>query len=160
MTWQKEVDELRHRQELAKQMGGAENIARQHSRGRLTVRERIDLLFDRDSFQEIGTLAGKAEYDDNGELKSFTHVARVVGYGRINGRSVCVEGGDFTIRGGWADPTSFVSVGGFTPQKLSLEWRIPLFACWIRLVEVSYRLRLRGALLFWGILIDGLLLQR
>ena len=64
MTWQKEVDELRHRQELARQMGGADGISRQHSRGRLTVRERIDLLLDRGSFQEIGTLAGTTEYDD------------------------------------------------------------------------------------------------
>ena len=125
MTWQREIDELRYRQELAKQMGGDEAIARQHSRGRLTVRERINLLLDRDSFREIGTLAGNAEYDDKGELKSFTHVARVTGHGKINGRSVCVEGGDFTIRGGWADPTSFVSIGGFTPEKMSLERRIP-----------------------------------
>ena len=131
MTWQKEIDELRRRQELARQMGGDEAIARQHSRGRLTVRERIGLLLDRDSFQEIGTLAGNAEYNDEGELESFTHAARVTGCGKVNGRPVCVEGGDFTIRGGWADPTSFVSVGGFTPEKLSLERCIPL----IRLLD-------------------------
>jgi acetyl-CoA carboxylase carboxyltransferase component len=131
MSWQKEVDELRHRQELAKQMGGAEGIAKQHSRGRLTVRERIDLLLDRDSFREIGSIAGKAEYNDEGELKSFTHAARVTGYGRINGRLACVEGGDFTIRGGWADPTSFAAVGGFTPEKMALERRIPF----IRLLD-------------------------
>lgn len=131
MSWQKEIDELRHRQELAKQMGGAEPIAKQHSRGRLTVRERIDLLCDRDSFKEIGTLAGKAEYNDNGKLKSFIHMPRVMGYGKINGRPVCVEGADFTIRGGWADPTSFASLGGFTPEKLSLERHIPF----IRLLD-------------------------
>jgi len=131
VAWQKEVDELRYRQKLAKQMGGVEGIARQHSRGRLTIRERIDLLLDQDSFREVGSVAGNAEYDGKGELKSFTHAARVTGYGTINGRPVCVEGGDFTIRGGWADPRSFVSVGGFTPGKLSLERCIPF----IRLLD-------------------------
>jgi len=69
MTWQKEIDELRHRQELAKQMGGTEAVARQHAHGKLTIRERIDLLLDSGSFKEIGSVAGFAEYDDNGELK-------------------------------------------------------------------------------------------
>ena len=125
MSWQKEVDELRQRQEMAKQMGGPENIAGQHKRGRLTVRERIDLVLDDNSFQELQSLAGKATYDKDGELKSFTHASRVIGYGKVNGRPVCIEGDDFTIRGGWADPTSFVGVGGFPPEKMALEWRIP-----------------------------------
>ena len=112
MVWKKEIDELKRRGKLAKQMGGAEAVARQHSKGRLTVRERIDVLLDRDTFKEIGTLAGRAEYDGNGKLKSFTHMPRVTGYGKINDRLVCVEGADFTIRGGWADPTSFASIGG------------------------------------------------
>ena len=112
MVWQKEIDELKRRGKLAKKMGGAEAFARQHSKGRLTVRERIEVLLDRDRFKEIGTLAGKAEYDEKGKLKSFTHTPRVTGYGRISGRVVCVEGADFTIRGGWADPTSSASKRG------------------------------------------------
>jgi len=157
MTWQPEIDEMKNRRELAKQMGGAEGVARQHSKGRLAVRERIDSLLDRDSFQEIGTFAGSAEYDDKGELESFTHAARVTGYGKINGRMVCVQGGDFTIRGGWADPTSFVGVGGFTPEKMSLEWRIPF----IRLldsaggsvlrIEAAGRTILLGNTSLWGV---------
>jgi acetyl-CoA carboxylase carboxyltransferase component len=47
-----------------------------------------------------------------GKLKSFTHMPRVTGYGKISGRLVCVDAADFTIRGGWADPTSFASIGG------------------------------------------------
>jgi acetyl-CoA carboxylase carboxyltransferase component len=133
LTWQKEIDELNRRRELAKQMGGAKNVARQHAQGSLTVRERIDLLFDPSSFKEIGTLAGSAEYNDEGELESFTHVARVIGYGMINGRPACVEGGDFTIRGGWSDPTTFTTAGGFTPEKMAIEQRIPF----IRLLNAS-----------------------
>ena len=131
MTWHKEIDELKHRRELAKQMGGAEGIARQHSRGKLTVRERIDRLLDRDSFQEIGTLAGSAEYDEHGELKSFTPANTVTGYGKINGRPVCVQGADFTIRGGSTVPSG--GAKGVFIEKMSLEWRIPL----IRLLEAA-----------------------
>ena len=58
MTWLEELEEIRRRTEIAKQMGGAENIKRQHDGGKLTVRERIDRLLDRDSFHEYGALAG------------------------------------------------------------------------------------------------------
>jgi acetyl-CoA carboxylase carboxyltransferase component len=125
MSWHKEIDELKQRHEMAKEMGGVENIARQHKKGRLTVRERFDVLLDHGSFREIQSLAGKADYDKEGNLKSFTHAPRITGYGMIEGRPVCIEGDDFTIRGGWADPTSFMSIGGFTPEKMALEWRIP-----------------------------------
>ena len=59
MSWEKEIEELKHREALAKKMGGEERIQRQHDNGRLTVRERIDRLTDKGSFHEIGALAGK-----------------------------------------------------------------------------------------------------
>jgi acetyl-CoA carboxylase carboxyltransferase component len=130
MSWQKEIDELKRRRELAKQMGGPDGIARQHSRGKLTVRERIDLLLDQNSFQEIGTLAGSASYDEQGELKSFTPGNYVTGHGKIDGRPVCVQGGDFTIRGGASDVSGGVAKGIYI-EKMAQEWRIPL----VRLLE-------------------------
>jgi len=51
MTWKPEMEELRRRQELARRMGGADKVKRQHDGGRLTVRERIDRLVDKDSFR-------------------------------------------------------------------------------------------------------------
>ena len=66
MSWEKEVEELRARQRLAQQLGGAARVARQHAGGKLTVRERIDQLLDTDSFIEVGSIAGKAAYDDAG----------------------------------------------------------------------------------------------
>ena len=51
MSWQREVDELDRRRELARRMGGPEGIERQHERGKLTVRQRIDALGDPDSFR-------------------------------------------------------------------------------------------------------------
>ncbi len=60
MVWQKEIDELNERLELAKGMGGEEGIKRQHDNGKLTVRERIDQISDQGSFQELSALAGSS----------------------------------------------------------------------------------------------------
>ena len=68
MDWQKELDELRRREELAEQLGGPERVKRQHDGGRLTIRERIAKLVDPGSFHEIGKIAGSAPYDANNDL--------------------------------------------------------------------------------------------
>jgi len=69
--WEPELLELRHRQALAREMGGPERVERQHKGGRLTVRERIDRLLDAGTFQEIGSIAGKAWYDAKGNITEF-----------------------------------------------------------------------------------------
>src|SRR3990170_4797464 len=97
MGWQDEIEELRRREELARGMGGPEKVERQRAAGRLTVRERIDLLLDPGTFNEIGALAGKAEYQD-GDLVSFMPANFVMGRGQIDGRYVVVGGDDFTVR--------------------------------------------------------------
>ena len=129
MSWQDEVDELRRREELAKQMGGDERIQRQHDNGRLTVRERIDVLADDNSFHEIGALAGKARYSEDGE--SFTPSNFVLGTARINGRRVVIGGDDFTVRGGAAD-AKVGDKSGYGEQY-ALEMRMPL----VRLIDGS-----------------------
>ena len=60
MVWQPEIEELEKRKQLARKMGGQAGIDKQHSRGKLTVRERIDALADPGSFEEVGILAGSA----------------------------------------------------------------------------------------------------
>lgn len=79
MSWEKELEELRQREELAKKMGGEERVNRQHDQGRLTVSERIEILLDDASFHEVGALAGKATYDDAGEIFDFTPSNFVMG---------------------------------------------------------------------------------
>ncbi len=128
MSWQKEVDEIRRREELAKQMGGEANVARQHANGRLTVRERIDRLLDQGSFHETGALAGKAAYVD-GELIEFIPSNFVCGTGRINDRRVVVGGDDFTVRGGAADAAIGNKMG--YSERMARELRLPI----IRLVD-------------------------
>jgi acetyl-CoA carboxylase carboxyltransferase component len=129
MSWQPEVDEIRRREELARQMGGPANIERQHTAGRLTVRERIDRLLDAGTFHETGALAGQAKYDAQGDLASFTPSNFVTGTGRIDGRPVVVGGDDFTVRGGAADASIGNKMGH--GEKLARGMRMPM----VRLVD-------------------------
>jgi acetyl-CoA carboxylase carboxyltransferase component len=129
MTWQPELDALRQRRELTEQMGGPDKIRRQHDAGRLTVRERLTALLDEGSFQEIGSLAGTAVYDDEGGLTRFTPANFVTGTGRIDGRKVVVGGDDFTVRGGAADAA--IAGKQIYAEQLANELRLPL----VRLIE-------------------------
>ena len=131
MSWQKEVDEIRRREVLAKEMGGEERIRRQHDNGRLTVRERISTLIDEGSFHEIGALAGRAGYDEKGSLQTFTPSNFVLGTAELDGRKVVIGGDDFTVRGGAAD-AKIGDKSGYG-EKYALEMRLPL----IRLVDGS-----------------------
>ena len=84
MTWEPEVLEIQRRIELAKEMGGADNVVRQHDGGKLTVRERIAGLVDPGTFAETGALAGKAEYDEQGNLAAFRPANFVAGFAKID----------------------------------------------------------------------------
>jgi len=103
MTWDKEIEELGRRKSLAYEMGGKDKVARQHEFNKLSIRERVEAIVDEGSFHEIGTLAGKGRYDENGELVEFTPANFVFGTADIDGRPVVVSGDDFTVRGGSAD---------------------------------------------------------
>src|SRR4051812_35691216 len=105
-------------------MGGEERVARQHSSGRLTVRERIDRLFDPGSFHETGGIAGKGEYDEHGELVDFLPANMVIGQGRIDGRPAIVQGDDFTVRGGAADAAIWQKM--VWAEQAAAELRLPL----------------------------------
>ena len=93
VTWEPEVEELRRREALAREMGGPEKVERQHAAGRLTVRERIDALLDAGTFRELGAIAGRAEYGADGQLKTFMPANFVMGRGEIDARTVVVGGG-------------------------------------------------------------------
>jgi acetyl-CoA carboxylase carboxyltransferase component len=129
MGWEAEIEELRRREALARQMGGPDKVKRQHEGGKLTVRERIDALLDPGSFHEIGAIAGRAQYALDGTLEQFMPANFVFGRGRIDGRPVVVGGDDFTVRGGAAD----ASIRGkqIMAEQLAQELRLPL----IRLVD-------------------------
>lgn len=99
--------ELQRRREVAYAMGGPERVARHHASGRLTVRERIDGLLDEDSFYEIGLLAEP-------ELRHERPIPGdgcVTGFGRIDGRRVCVIAIDATTLAGTTAPVSMRKQG-------------------------------------------------
>jgi acetyl-CoA carboxylase carboxyltransferase component len=129
MSWKPELEELARRTELAHAMGGPERIARAREAGRGTVRERIGALLDPGSFREIGTLAGRAEYDDAGRLVEFRPSNFVCGRGRIDGRPVVVGGDDFTVRGGAADGAIGNKMGW--SERAARDLRVPV----VRLVD-------------------------
>src|SRR3954468_21771987 len=129
MSWEPELEELRRREELARRMGGEERVERQRASGRLTVRERIERLFDQGSFHETGALAGKATYGDDGEIEDFLPANVVVGSGRIDDRRAVVQGDDFTVRGGAADAAIWQKM--VYAERMAHDLRLPL----IRLVD-------------------------
>ncbi len=128
MSWKPEVDELRRREELGRQMGGEERVARQHGAGRLTVRERIELLSDPGSFHETGALAGRPEYDGD-RLVGIRPSNFVAGTARLDGRRVVLGGDDFTVRGGAADGAVGYKAGW--AERMALEMRLPI----VRLID-------------------------
>ncbi|TME22185.1 MAG: acyl-CoA carboxylase subunit beta, partial [Chloroflexi bacterium] len=82
-------------------MGGAEKVDKQHQRGKLTVRERLELLYDPGTFVELGLLASQqslrgAEADPDGTPADGV----VTGHGEIEGRQVWVIAYDFTVMAG------------------------------------------------------------
>ena len=94
------VEHLRKLREEAKLGGGLDQIAKQHSKGRLTARERLDLLLDRGSFRELDAFVTHRTYDFDLDEKKFLSDSVVTGWGTIAGRLVYVFSQDFTVFGG------------------------------------------------------------
>lgn len=94
------IQELRERKAAAYLGGGEEKIARQHARGRMTARERLQLLLDKGSFRELDVFVthNTTEFGLDGQKIPGDGV--VTGYGTINGRLVFVYSQDFTVFGG------------------------------------------------------------
>ena len=100
------LDALRRRHEAAEQGGGPERRARQHKEGKLSARERIELLLDEGSFEELDTLVTHRCRDFGMEEQSVPGDGFVTGYGRVEGRLVYVFAQDFTVFGGSLSETN------------------------------------------------------
>jgi propionyl-CoA carboxylase beta chain len=92
--------DLEHRRYEAVHAGSQQAVAKQHERGKLTARERIDLLLDPGSFTEFDQLARHRAYDFGIEATRPYGDGVVTGYGTVDGRPVCVFSQDFTVFGG------------------------------------------------------------
>ena len=94
------LDELHHRQAQAEQGGGPERIAQQHKKGKLSARERLDLLLDPGSFTELDRFVTHRCTDFGLAAQQYPGDGVVTGHGRIDGRLVYVFSQDFTVFGG------------------------------------------------------------
>ncbi|MEH6665607.1 MAG: acyl-CoA carboxylase subunit beta [Brevundimonas sp.] len=92
--------ELEKRREAAKQGGGEKRIAAQHAKGKLTARERIDVLLDEGSFEETDMFVEHRSHDFGMEAQRIPGDGVVTGRGTIGGRLVYVFSKDFTVFGG------------------------------------------------------------
>jgi len=100
MGIEKKINDLKEKERLAELGGGEARIERQHRAGKLTARERIRLLLDEGSFQEMDKLVRHQCHDFGMEKKRIYGDGVVTGYGTINGRTVFVFAQDFTVFGG------------------------------------------------------------
>jgi propionyl-CoA carboxylase beta chain len=92
--------QLASKRQQARMGGGEKRIAKQHDSGKLTARERIDILLDPESFQEIGLFVEHRCHNFGMEKKKISADGVVTGHGTINGRLIFVYSQDFTVMGG------------------------------------------------------------
>jgi acetyl-CoA carboxylase carboxyltransferase component len=118
-----EVENLARLREEIKRMGGEESIKKQHERGKLTARERLDLLIEKGTFVETGMLGSEFGVD---ELVPADGV--ITGYGKLNDevriRDVAVTAYDFTVRGGSMGIVNETKVTRI--REIALKERIPM----------------------------------
>mgnify|MGYP001285174927 FL=1 len=94
------IEELRSKREEAMLGGGVKKVESQHKKGKLTARERINLLLDEGSFHETDIFVRHQSHDFDLDKQRFYTDGVITGTGKIGGRDVCVFSQDFTIYGG------------------------------------------------------------
>src|SRR3954469_7692739 len=94
------LDDLAKRKEEARNAGSARSVERQHSRGKMTARERVEYLLDDGSFTELDMLARHRAHGMGLEQTRPYTDGVITGFGTIDGRKVCIFSQDFTVFGG------------------------------------------------------------
>jgi acetyl-CoA carboxylase carboxyltransferase component len=118
------VEDLHQRREKAKLGGGEEKIAVQHERGKLTARERLDLLVDPGTFVEIGIQAGPHSSQRAMDGKDAPADGVITGWGDVDGRRCAIAAYDFTVMAGSMGMTGEFKVGRL--RDMALNKRMPL----------------------------------
>ena len=96
----KKINALKKKRQKAEQGGGAGRIENQHSKGKYTARERINLLVDKDSFVEVDKFIKLRSTNFSLDKEKFDGDGVITGYGTVNGRIVFLASQDFTVLGG------------------------------------------------------------
>ena len=152
------VLEMRKQKMLA---GGADRIDAQHARGKMTARERIYRLLDQDTFQEIDAYMLHRQHDFGMDKRRYLGDGVTGGFGKIDGRMVCVYAQDFTIMGG-----SFGEVAGKKIVKLmemAMQAGVPVIGIndggGARIQEGIHSLAAYGDLFYLNSLASGVIPQ-
>ena len=114
------VSQVRNEEEKIREGGGAKAIENQHSKGRLTARERINLLVDQGSFFELGSYAAHGMYEEWGGAPA---AGVITGMGRIHTRLVMIIANDATVKAGAFFPMTSKKV--IRAQNIAIENRVP-----------------------------------
>ena len=118
------VEDLHARREKAKLGGGPEKIDKQHAAGKLTARERIELLVDEGTFVELGIHGGPHFSQRSMDGREAAADGVITGWGDVEGRPVAIAAYDFTVMAGSMGMTGELKVGRL--RELALGKRIPL----------------------------------
>jgi len=120
--WKEYRDSLIHDEIVLRQGGGAENIEKQHGKGRMTARERIEVLIDSGTdFFELGVFAGFGMYEEWGGAASGGVVS---GIGRVEGRLFMIVANDATVKAGSFFPITVKKV--LRAQRIAMDNHLPL----------------------------------
>src|SRR5262247_660260 len=118
------VDKLEQRRAKAREGGGKARIDAQHQRGKLTARERIDLLMDKGSFEEFDMFVEHRSNEFGMEKQKVPGDGVVTGWGTVNGRTVFLFAKDFTVFGGSLSETHAQKI--IKVQDMAMKARCPI----------------------------------
>ncbi len=122
------IKDLEERREQVRRMGGEDKIKKQHERGKLTARERLDAFFDEGLYFEVGMHGTQMGMNSGSEGKDRPPADAVVcGFGKVDGRMVCAAAYDFTVKGGSIGQTGEEKVTRLRQMALRGRWPIVWF---------------------------------
>jgi len=104
--------------------GGVKHIERQHGRGKLTARERIEILADPGTFKELGSFVGTTSKRIDGRIPEAPCDGAVIGTARVNGRLIMIHASDFTVLGGSIGAQHIIKFA--KPLEMAAQWGIPM----------------------------------
>lgn len=124
--WQERIREVEQLRKKSQEGGGQARIEHQHKNGKLTARERIELLLDKGSFVEVNGMI-ESRIDDFGlDKRRVPGDGVVTGYGTVDGRTVCVSSEDFTVIGGTLGEYHSLKICKI--QDMALEMKVPFIS--------------------------------
>ena len=118
------LEKLEERRAAARLGGGTKRVEAQHTRGKLTARERIELLLDHDSFEEFDMFVQHRSTDFGMEKQKIPGDGVITGWGTVNGRKVFLFSKDFTVFGGSLSETHAAKI--VKVQDMALKMRAPI----------------------------------